>query len=51
MALTHPDMEPKPRWVRAKDDMVHHDHYDRAKLKTEEKVKEYIVNLRKEYTG
>ncbi len=51
LAVGYPDIEPKPRWVRAKDDMVHHDHYDRARFKTEGKVKEYIVDLRQKYTG
>ena len=33
MALGYPDMEPKPRIVRVREDMVHYDGYDQGKIK------------------
>lgn len=47
MAVGYPDMEPGTRLMRAKEEMVHHDHYDRAKFRTEEKVKDFIAGLRR----
>ena len=46
MAVGYRDMEPEPRLVRAKEEMVHYDHYDQAKFRTEEKVKDFIAALR-----
>ncbi len=46
MALGYPDTEPKPRLVRAKEEMVHYDYYDKAKFRTEQQVKDFIVSLR-----
>ena len=46
MAVGYPDTEPKPRLVRAKEEMVHHDGYDRTKFRTEQQVKDFIAALR-----
>ena len=46
MAVGYPDMEPKPRLVRAKEEMVHYDHYDKAKFRTEQQVRDFIAALR-----
>ncbi len=46
MAVGYPAFVPKPRLVRAKEEMVHYDYYDRTKFKTEEKVKDFIASIR-----
>jgi nitroreductase len=46
MAVGYPDMEPKPRLVRAKEEMVHYDQYDKAKLRTEQQIRDFIAALR-----
>ena len=51
LAVGYSAIEPKPRFVRAKEEMVHYDHYNKTKFKTDEEVKEYIANLRRVYTG
>ena len=47
MAVGYPDAEPRPRLVRAKEEMVHYDHYDQTKFRTEAGVKEFIATLRR----
>ena len=46
MAVGYPDMEPGSRLVRAREEIVHHDHYDMALFRTAEKVKDFIAKLR-----
>ena len=45
VALGYPDVTPKPRLVRAREEMVHYDHYDKTKLRTEQQVKDFIATL------
>ena len=45
MAVGYPDVEPKPRLVRAKEEMVHHDYYEKNKFRTDEKIKDFIAAL------
>ncbi len=47
MAVGYPDTEPKPRIVRAKEEMVHYDYYDKTKFRTEAEVKDFIATLRR----
>ena len=47
MAVGYPASEPKPRLVRAKEEMIHYDHYDQAKFRTEKEVKDFILTLRR----
>ncbi len=47
MAVGYPDIEPKPRLVRVKEEMVHYDGYDRSKFRTDEEVKDFIRALRR----
>ena len=47
MAVGYRDTEPEPRLVRAKEEMVHYEHYDQAKFRTKEKVKDFIATLRR----
>lgn len=46
MALGYPDAEPRPRLVRAREEIVHHDYYDKTKFRTDEEVREFIAPLR-----
>ena len=46
MAVGYPASEPAPRLVRAREEIVHYDHYDKAKFRTGEKVKDFILTLR-----
>ncbi len=47
MAVGYPDMETRPRMVRAKEEMVHYDYFDKAKFKTDDKVKDFIIQSRR----
>jgi len=51
LAVGYPAREPEPRFVRAREDMVHYDHYDKTKFRTDEEVKDYIATLRRLYTS
>ncbi len=50
LAVGYPDSEPKSRLVRAREEMVHHDYYDKTKFRTDEEVKDFIRALRQERT-
>jgi len=41
MIVGYPASEPRPRLVRAREEMVHYDYYDKSLFRTEEKVKEF----------
>jgi len=45
LAIGYPDTEPRPRLVRAKEEMVHYDRYDKTKYRTEQQIKEFIASL------
>ncbi|MFC2004747.1 nitroreductase family protein [Chloroflexota bacterium] len=45
MAFGYPDSEPRPRLVRAKEEMVHYDLYDTTKFRTDEDVKAFISSF------
>jgi nitroreductase len=47
MAIGYPASEPKPRLVRAAGEMVHLNHFDRSRLRTDEEIREFISTLRK----
>jgi nitroreductase len=47
LAIGYPDMEPKPRLVRAKHDMVHYDYHDKTKFRTDLQIKDFIAQLRR----
>ncbi len=49
MAVGYPDTEPKPRLVRSREEMVHYDHYDKTKSRTEQQVKDFIATLRQRW--
>ncbi len=46
MAVGYPASEPKPRPVRAREEMVHYDCYDKTRFRTQEEVKDYINAVR-----
>ena len=45
MALGFPAEEPRPRPVRARQEMVHHDHYDMARFRSDEQVESFIMAI------
>ena len=45
LAVGYPDTEPGPRPMRAKEETVHYNYYDKAKYHTEQEIKEFIVKL------
>ncbi len=47
LAVGHSDTEPRPRLVRAREEMVHYDYYDKAKFRTDQQVKDFIAALRR----
>ncbi|MFC2045748.1 nitroreductase family protein [Chloroflexota bacterium] len=46
IAIGYPAHEPKPRMLRAKEDIVHCDYYDKTKFRTDNDVKSFISSLR-----
>ena len=46
IVVGYPDSEPVPRPLRAREEAVHYDYYDRAKFRTDEKVKKDILTFR-----
>jgi nitroreductase len=47
MAVGYPALEPRPRLVREREEMIHYGRYDMAKYRSDEQVREFIVSLRK----
>jgi len=45
MAMGYPAEEPKSRPVRAKEEVVHYDYYDKTKFRTDEEVKDFIATI------
>ena len=48
MTIGHPDMEPKARFVRNRQEMVHYDCFDRTRYKTGAQVKDSIFSVYQE---
>jgi 5,6-dimethylbenzimidazole synthase len=46
LAVGHPNMQPAPRLVRELEAITHHERYDRAKYRTDEQIREFLVSLR-----
>jgi nitroreductase len=47
MAVGYPAYQPKPRLVREMTEMVHYGRYDKAKYRSDEEIRGFIVRLRK----
>ena len=45
MAIGYPDSESQPRLVRAKEEIVHYDSYDKSKSRTDEEVRAFIASF------
>jgi len=45
MAVGYAAGEPRPRPVRAREEMVHYDYYDKTKFRTDEEVKDFIGTI------
>jgi nitroreductase len=43
MAVGYPDMVPPPKLVRARDELAHYDYYDKARLRMERQIAEFIA--------
>ena len=48
MAVGYPAYQLGPRSPRKIEEMTHYDQYDRTKLRSDQEIKEFIKNLRKE---
>ncbi len=46
MALGYPAREPGPRLVRSREELIHRDHFDRARYRSEEEIRSFILELR-----
>ena len=46
LAVGYPNFEAKPSIVRAKEEIVHYDYYDKAKFRTNEEINNFIALLR-----
>lgn len=42
LVVGYPAVEPTPRFMRAKEELVHYDYYDKAKSRTDEEVKDFL---------
>ncbi|MFC1894142.1 nitroreductase family protein [Chloroflexota bacterium] len=51
MAVGYPASEPKPRMVRAREEMVRYDGYDKTRFRAQEEVRDYIKAVRGESSG
>jgi hypothetical protein len=47
MAVGYPAYQLGPRSPRKIDELIHSERYDRAKLRTDQQIKDFIRNLRK----
>jgi nitroreductase len=48
LAIGYPDMEPPGKTMRDKKEMVHYEHYDMAKYRTQQQIDDYTVYCRTE---
>ena len=42
LAVGYPAVEPTPRFMRAEEELVHYDYYDKTKFRTDEEVKDFL---------
>ena len=42
LAVGYPAAEPTPRFMRAKEEMIHYDYYDQTKFRTDEGVRDFL---------
>jgi len=47
LAIGYPGHQPKARFVRERADMVHDGRYEKAKYRSDEEIRDYIVRLRR----
>jgi 5,6-dimethylbenzimidazole synthase len=47
LAMGFSDLQPRPRLMREKQEMVHYDYYDKTKFRTDQQIKDFITQLRK----
>jgi len=51
IATGYPAAEPRPRHVRPREELIHYDQLDKARVKTDEQMKEYINQIRAWWSG
>ena len=49
VVMGYPSSKPKPRIVRAKEEMVHYDHYDKSKFRSDKEVEGFILTILQDY--
>jgi 5,6-dimethylbenzimidazole synthase len=47
VALGYAASEPRPRFVRSKEELIHHETYDKSRIRTDSDMDQFIQNLRK----
>jgi hypothetical protein len=47
LALGYAASQPKERFVRERNEMVHYDRYDQAKYREDDEIRSFIVRLRR----
>lgn len=47
LVLGYPASQPKSRFVRERAEIVHHGRYDKAKYRSDEEIRNFIIDLRK----
>ena len=47
LAVGYPVSQPKDRFVRERAEMIHHGRFDKARYRSDEQIRDYIVRLRK----
>ncbi len=45
LAVGYPDIEPKPRPLRLKEELMHHEQYDRSRYRTDQQIREAIIKF------
>lgn len=51
IAVGYPAAEPRPRYVRPREELIHYDQLDKARVKTDKQMKEYIAKIRDWWAG
>ncbi len=45
LAVGYPDIEPKPRPLRLKEEIIHYEQYDRSRYRTDQQIREAIIKF------
>jgi nitroreductase len=50
-AVGYPASEPRPRYVRSREELIHRERLDQSRIKTDEQMKQYINKIRDSWAG